>query len=233
MQEKTSLIDLREVGKTYKIGREKTTALDNINVSIYAGELLAIVGPSGSGKTTLTHIMGGLISPTHGDVYLQGKRLKGQSDKELSKYRNETVGFVFQNYSLIPYYTALENVMMPLTVAGIARRKRKEIALQYLKLVGLDQQANQRANQLSGGQRQRVGIARALTMKPQLIIADEPTGNLDTAHGNDIMVILKKLAHSKNIAVVMVTHNDHLARQSDRIIRIIDGKISGGTHARV
>ena len=151
----------------------------------------------------------------------------------MSEYRNKTVGFVFQNYSLLPYYTALENVMMPLIVAGIPGRKRKEIAAQYLKLVGLEKQASHRGNQLSGGQRQRVGIARALTMKPEIIIADEPTGNLDTAHGNEIISILEKLAHSKNIAVIMVTHNDELARRADRIVRIVDGKLAEAKHARV
>lgn len=164
---------------------------------------------------------------------MRGQQLATKNDKAMSEYRNKTVGFVFQNYSLLPYYTALENVMMPLIVAGIPGRKRKEIAAQYLKLVGLEKQASHRGNQLSGGQRQRVGIARALTMKPEIIIADEPTGNLDTAHGNEIISILEKLAHSKNIAVIMVTHNDELARRADRIVRIVDGKLAEAKHARV
>lgn len=219
--------------KTYRAGGVLVKALQDINLAIQPGELLAIIGPSGSGKTTLTHIIGGLIRPTDGSVVVRGQKLATKNDKAMSEYRNKTVGFVFQNYSLLPYYTALENVMMPLVVAGIPGRKRKEIAAQYLKLVGLEKQASQRGNQLSGGQRQRVGIARALTMKPEIIIADEPTGNLDTAHGNEIISILEKLAHSKNIAVIMVTHNDELARRADRIVRIVDGKLMEAKHARV
>lgn len=219
--------------KTYRAGGVSVKALQNINLTVHSGELLAIIGPSGSGKTTLTHVIGGLIKPTSGNVMAHGQKLATKSDKAMSEYRNKTVGFVFQNYSLLPYYTALENVMMPLIVAGIPPRKRKEIAKQYLRLVGLADQASQRGNQLSGGQRQRVGIARALTMKPELIIADEPTGNLDTAHGSEIMAILQKLAHSKNIAVIMVTHNDELARRADRIIRIVDGKLVETSHARI
>lgn len=219
--------------KTYRAGGVLVKALQDINLAIQPGELLAIIGPSGSGKTTLTHIIGGLIRPTDGSVVVRGQKLATKNDKAMSEYRNKTVGFVFQNYSLLPYYTALENVMMPLVVAGIPGRQRKEIAAQYLKLVGLEKQASQRGNQLSGGQRQRVGIARALTMKPEIIIADEPTGNLDTAHGNEIISILEKLAHSKNIAVIMVTHNDELARRADRIVRIVDGKLMEAKHARV
>lgn len=221
------------MAKTYRAGGILVKALQNINLAIQPGELLAVIGPSGSGKTTLTHIIGGLIKPTDGSVIVRGQKLATKNDKAMSEYRNKTVGFVFQNYSLLPYYTALENVMMPLVVAGIPGRKRKEIALQYLKLVGLEKQASQRGNQLSGGQRQRVGIARALTMKPEIIIADEPTGNLDTQHGNEIIAILEKLAHSKNIAVIMVTHNDELARRADRIVRIVDGKLMEATRARV
>lgn len=231
-QTELPLIELRSVSKTYQTGKNHFTALNDITVAVRAGQLLAIVGPSGSGKTTLTHIMGGLIKPTSGEVLLRGKKLAHTSDKAMSEYRNQTVGFVFQNYSLLPFYTALDNVTMGLTVAGINGRKRREIGKQYLKLVGLEKHANQRSNQLSGGQRQRVAIARALCMKPQIIIADEPTGNLDTAHGREIMAILQQLAHKKNIAVVMVTHNDELAASADRTIHIVDGAIKEVRRAR-
>jgi ABC-type lipoprotein export system ATPase subunit len=225
------LLKLRDVTKTYRVGRVDVNAVQTVNLDIYAGELLAIVGPSGSGKTTLTHIMGGLIKASNGSILLRGNELTYKNDKTMSLYRNSTVGFVFQNYSLLPYYTALENVMVPLIVANIAPSKRKEIATQYLKLVGLEKYMNQRSNQLSGGQRQRVAIARALVMEPELIIADEPTGNLDTKTGGEIMTILRALSQKKNIAVVMVTHNDTLARQCDRMIQIVDGKITETTHA--
>lgn len=231
-QPHAALIQLQNVSKTYK-GGGGVKALHDINLTVRSGELLAIVGPSGSGKTTLTHIIGGLIRPTSGEVHLNGKKLPYHSDKSMSAYRNKTIGFVFQNYSLLPYYTAIENVMMPLIVAGIKPSVRRQVAMQYLQLVGLEKQAKRRSDQLSGGQRQRVGIARALTMKPSLIIADEPTGNLDTVHGNDIMAVLEKLAHSKNIAVIMVTHNDELAKRADRIIHIVDGKVQETHHARV
>lgn len=228
-----TLIELQAITKSYRLEGTSVKALQDINLTVRAGELLAVIGPSGSGKTTLTHVIGGLIKPSSGSVSVNGQKLATKSDKAMSEYRNKTVGFVFQNYSLLPYYTALENVMMPLIVAGVSARRRKEIAMQYLRLVGLEKQAKQRSNQLSGGQRQRVGIARALTMKPEIIIADEPTGNLDTTHGNEIISILEKLAHSKNIAVIMVTHNDELARRADRIVRIVDGKLTEAPHARI
>ncbi len=231
-QTQSGLIELRSVSKTYR-GGGGVKALHDINLIIRPGELLAIVGPSGSGKTTLTHIIGGLIQPSSGEVHFNGSKLPYRSDKSMSAYRNKTIGFVFQNYSLLPYYTAIENVMMPLIVAGIKPSIRRQVAMQYLQLVGLEKLAKRRSDQLSGGQRQRVGIARALTMKPSLIIADEPTGNLDTAHGNEIMAVLEKLAHSKNIAVIMVTHNDELAKRADRIIHIVDGKVTEARHARI
>lgn len=227
-----SLIELRNITKTYYIGRKGVDVVRNVTLAINAGELLAIVGPSGSGKTTLTHIMGGLTKPSAGDVFFKGEKLPYKNDKTMSAYRNRKIGFVFQNYSLLPHYTALENVMMPLIVASIASKKRREAATRYLSLVGLEKFAAQRSNQLSGGQRQRVGIARALAMQPEIIIADEPTGNLDTKSGEEIMKILEALCHKKNIAVVMVTHNNDLARRADRVVRIVDGTVSEARYAR-
>lgn len=226
------LIELYKITKTYRLGRHSIDVLREVSLSVRAGELLAVVGPSGSGKTTLTHVMGGLTQPSKGEVFFDGNKLAYKSDKKMSEYRNKKIGFVFQNYSLLPHYTALENVTMPLVVAHVSSRKRKEIAKYYLSLVGLEAYINQRSNQLSGGQRQRVGIARALTMQPDILIADEPTGNLDTRSGEEIMKILETLCHKKNIAVVMVTHNDELAKRADRVIHIVDGRIMEDRYAR-
>ena len=220
-----TLIHLDTVSKTYKRGHEAITALHDVTLTIRRGELLAIVGPSGAGKTTLTHIIGGLITPDTGTVAVGGHTLSRRSDRALSKYRNSTVGFIFQNFSLLPHYTALENVTIPLVVAGIPHAKRVVTAKRYLALVGLEKQANQRANELSGGERQRVSIARALVHKPRIIIADEPTGSLDSARGHEIMNILEQLSHEQGITVLIVTHDEELAKRADRIIYIRDGQV--------
>jgi len=225
------LIRVDGVSKRYSRGQEVITALSDLSLDIRKGEILAIVGPSGSGKTTLSHIIGGLITPDTGTVTVAGQRLKMGSDKTISKYRNTQVGFIFQNFSLVPSYTAAENVMIPLIVANVAPRRRRQLANQYLSLVGLEHRADQRADKLSGGERQRVSIARALVNTPQIIIADEPTGNLDTARGNEIMKILEALSHQQGIAVLMVTHDAALAKRADRIIHIRDGVIAKESHA--
>lgn len=219
------LIRISDVSKKYRRGHESVDALHNISLDIYKGELLAIVGPSGSGKTTLTHIVGGLITPDTGTVEVQGRALKGRRDRQLSNFRNSEVGFVFQNFSLIPYYTVLENVTIPLVIAKMSPRERHELAKEYLKLVGLEKKIHQRANELSGGERQRVAIARALVNHPQIIIADEPTGSLDSARGNEIMSMLETLSHKRGITVLMVTHDTKLAARADRSIHIQDGHI--------
>ncbi len=221
-----SLIEVDGVFKFYRYGRARTTVLQDVHLSFGKGELVAIVGPSGAGKTTLVHIIGGLITPDQGEVRVAGRKLSRRSDKSLSKYRNETVGFVFQNFNLLPQYTALENVMVPLVVAGVPRRKRAKKAEQILRIVGLADQGKHKATELSGGERQRVSIARALVNQPEIIIADEPTGSLDTARGQEIMHILLRLAHEHGITVLMVTHDERLAEQADRTIHIRDGHIT-------
>jgi putative ABC transport system ATP-binding protein len=226
------LINLDTVSKTYKRGHEAINALHDVTLSIHKGELLAIVGPSGAGKTTLTHIIGGLITPSSGTVTVNGQKLSKRSDRALSKYRNAMVGFVFQNFSLLPYYTALENVMIPLVVAGIPRSKRIARAKRYLALVGLEKQMYQRAHELSGGERQRVSIARALVHKPQIVIADEPTGSLDSARGHEIMAMLEYLSHKQGISVLVVTHDPELAKRADRVIYIRDGMMQEEHNAR-
>lgn len=224
---KTIILRVENVVKTYRRGRETITALDDISLDIYKGELLAIVGPSGSGKTTLSHIIGGLITPTGGSVKFRELPDKKPSDRQLSLYRNKNIGFVFQNFSLIPYYTALENVAMPLVIAKMSKRDRHRKAEALLREIGLQHRVHQRADKLSGGERQRIAIARALVNNPQIIIADEPTGSLDSVRGNEIMKILETLSHNHGVTVLMVTHDLTLAQRADRQITIRDGKIAG------
>ena len=219
------LIQVKNIAKKYRRGHEVIDALHDTSLSIYKGELLAIVGPSGSGKTTLTHIIGGLTTPSSGSVIIQGIKPGKQSDRMRSKYRNEKVGFVFQNFSLIPYYSAVENVAMPLVVAGVKPKERRARAQTLLRALGLQHRMHQRADTLSGGERQRVCIARALAAKPEIIIADEPTGSLDSVRGSEIMTILEMLSRNQGVTVVMVTHDQTLAARADRAIHIKDGQI--------
>jgi putative ABC transport system ATP-binding protein len=224
-------IELRGIGKYYRTGGETTEVLQDINLRIDQSEFIAITGPSGSGKTTLAHTIAGLVRPDRGEVVIEGRTLNTRDDRKVSRYRNEFIGFVFQNYSLLPNYTVLENVQLPLMIARVKPKRRKAIAMSSLTSVGLGGYANRYANELSGGQRQRVAIARAITHKPELIVADEPTGNLDSAKGREIMTMLQALSHEKGITVVVVTHDLELAGLADRIIHLKDGAISGAGHA--
>ena len=219
------LISLEEVVKTYRFGHETITALNKVSLKIDKGEVVAIVGPSGSGKTTLSQVIGGLLTPNSGTVSIDGSLLEKQNDKKLSKYRNEKVGFVLQNFGLIPYYSALENVVGPLVVRGVAAKARNQRASDLLRRVGLAERIHQNVTQHSRGERQRVAIARALIAHPEIIIADEPTGNLDSVHGQEVMTILENLARENDATIVMVTHDLSLAKRANRIIAIRDGKI--------
>jgi putative ABC transport system ATP-binding protein len=212
------------VSKTYKVGRERLHAVDNVSLGVRPGELVAVVGPSGSGKTTLTHIIGGLLKPDKGQVVVNGRAIGSLRDRALSRYRNKQVGFIFQNFSLLPGYSALDNVSVPLIVAGVPPAERRGLAREYLRLVGLEQQAKQRTEQLSGGQRQRVAIARALAMQPGIVIADEPTGSLDSARGHEIMDILQTLA-ARGLTVLFVTHDLDLAARATRQLHMRDGHL--------
>jgi putative ABC transport system ATP-binding protein len=225
MDDAPASIRLSDVSKSFRVGRSRIHAVQQVRLRINKGELLAIVGPSGSGKTTLAHIIGGLTRPDEGTVLIDGQPLK-RSDRALSAYRNQHVGFVFQSFGLLPHYTAFENVCIPLIVAGVKRRSRKQQALRYLKMVGLEKQAKQRADTLSGGQRQRVSIARALAQQPGLIIADEPTGSLDSVRGSEIMNILEHLSRTQGITVIFVTHDETLAARADRVVRMHDGRLT-------
>jgi len=225
-------LTLTGISKTYKLGRNKVAAVKDVNLTVASGELIAIIGPSGSGKTTLAHMLGGLAKPDEGEVRINGQELRRKSDRALSRYRNRQAGFIFQTFGLIPHYTAIENVTIPLVVAGISKRARNKRAMQYLTMLGLEEQAKQRADTLSGGQRQRVAIARALIQSPSIIIADEPTGSLDSANGEEVMQILEQLAHKHHITVIFVTHDLQLARRADRIVHMKDGVLTEEHHAR-
>ena len=218
------MIEIKEVSKIYNMGKEKVVALDNVSLNIKKGEYVAIVGPSGSGKSTLMHIIGGLDYPNQGKVIIEGEDISKLADKKLSKYRNEKIGFVFQAFNLENSQTALENVMMPLIFAGIPKKERKKRAQEALNIVGIPQLGNHKPNEMSGGQRQRVSIARALVNNPEIVFADEPTGNLDTKSSESIIKLFEEI-NAKGYTIIMVTHDMDEAKKAHRVIRIVDGHI--------
>ncbi len=220
-----TIIELRNVTKTFHLGDEVLNALDNLNLGIRAGEFVAITGPSGSGKSTLANIIGGLDRPTSGTITVDGEDLSHMRDGKLSAYRNHHIGFVFQSFNLQGTQTALENVMLPLIFSRVKTKERKARATECLQAVGLGERLKHRPSQLSGGQRQRVAIARALVVKPSIIIADEPTGNLDSQRGDEIIRLLKDL-NKQGITLIIITHDNNIARQAGRIIQIHDGKLT-------
>ena len=220
-----AVIELKNIVRTYRLGDEVLNALDNVSCTVQAGEFVAITGPSGSGKSTLANIIGGLDKPTSGTVVVDGQDLSHVRDRALSDYRNRHIGFVFQSFNLQGTQTALENVMLPLVFARMKPGERKTRAKECLEAVGLGDRLKHKPSQLSGGQRQRVAIARALAARPSIILADEPTGNLDSERGAEIMKLLKEL-NKQGITLVVITHDMGIARQSDRIVQIKDGKIA-------
>lgn len=220
------MIELKNVSKTYELGGEKIVALDHVDLKVDKGDYVAIMGPSGSGKSTLANIIGGLDVPDEGEVLVDDQSLAKVSDKVMSAYRNKKIGFIFQSFNLQPVYTALENVMIPLVFGQMAPGERKKRAEECLKLVGLEDRMNHRPNQLSGGQRQRVCIARALANNPEVIIADEPTGNLDSKKGEEIVQILDALNQKMGVTIIVITHDQSVAKAAKKILTIKDGKIS-------
>ena len=219
------MLELKNITKDYVSGDSKVQALKGIRIEFRKSEFVSILGQSGCGKTTLLNIIGGLDRYTSGDLVINGKSTKKFKDKDWDAYRNYSVGFVFQNYNLIPHQTVLSNVELALTISGVSREERKERAIKALEDVGLKEQIHKKPNQLSGGQMQRVAIARALVNNPDIILADEPTGALDTKTSVQIMEILKEI--SKDKLIVMVTHNPELAEKySTRIVKILDGVIT-------
>lgn len=219
------MIQLRNINKTY-YSESPLHVLKGIDLDINRGEYVSIMGASGSGKSTLLNILGILDDYDEGEYYLDGKLMKGLSTAESAHYRNEKIGFVFQSFNLISYKTALENVALPLYYQGVGRHERRTLALEYLEKLGMKEWAGHRPNELSGGQRQRVAIARALITSPQLILADEPTGALDSQTSIDVMNILSKLNKEEGLTVVVVTHESGVANQTDKIIKLCDGIIS-------
>ena len=223
------MLDLKKISKIYETGNFKQKALDNVSISFRKCEFVSILGPSGSGKTTLLNIIGGLDKYTTGDLIINNISTKKYKDKDWDSYRNHRVGFVFQSYNLISHQSILANVELALTLSGVSRKERKRRAKRALKEVGLEKHINKRPNQLSGGQMQRVAIARALVNDPEIIMADEPTGALDSKTSTQIMDLLKEVA--KDRLVIMVTHNKDLAESySTRIIELKDGVILGDSN---
>ncbi len=219
------MIIIKDAQKHYKLGGEVVKALDGIDLTIKDEEIVAIVGPSGSGKTTLMHCIGGIDQLDEGSILIHNEDLSKMNDKDLSHYRNQTVGFVFQTFNLQPNLTAEENVELPLVFAGLPAKERREKAREALKQVGLEDRFNHKPSELSGGQRQRVSIARALVNTPSIILADEPTGNLDSVTGEKIIKLLLDLSKKNKTNLIIVTHDDRIAAKAKRIIHILDGKL--------
>ncbi|WP_406660729.1 ABC transporter ATP-binding protein [Methanolobus sp. ZRKC3] len=226
MTSDSNIIAIRNLSKIYEDGVE-VRALDDVDLDIEKGEFLSIIGPSGSGKSTLLHMIGILDTPSSGTITIDGRVVTEMSEKERSKTRNEILGFIFQYHHLMPDFSALENVMMPLLISGMSKKDAKRAAENLLGEVGLADRVDHKPNQLSGGQAQRVAIARALVNNPSIIIGDEPTGNLDSKSSDMIYELLRKLNRDRQQTFILVTHDEQMANKTDRIIRIIDGKISG------
>ena len=222
------LIDIRNVYKIYNPGENEVHALDGVTLKVEREEFVAIVGQSGSGKSTLMNMIGLLDSPTSGEYYLDDEDVSKLSDDKLSEIRNKQIGFIFQGFNLIPSLTAQANVELPLVYRGMAAQERHELSIKALERVGLGHRLDHRPSEMSGGQQQRVAIARALAAKPAILLADEPTGNLDSRTSQDVMGLLKTTSTKFAQTIVMITHNEEIAQLADRIIRIEDGRIVTG-----
>lgn len=222
-----TLIELRDIYKIYNPGESEVRALDGISLRVEKGEFLAIVGHSGSGKSTLMNIVGCLDSPSSGEYFLSGEMVGALTEGRLSEIRNREIGFIFQNFNLIPSLSAAENVELPLIYCGMRREQRRRAAVEALTRVGLEKRMNHRPCELSGGQQQRVAIARAIATRPPVILADEPTGNLDSRTGSDVISLLREL-NDDGRTVILITHDGSIAEKARRVVRISDGRLSDG-----
>ena len=219
------MIRIENMYKIYKMGDVEVRAINGVSLHIRPKEFVAIVGPSGSGKSTLMNMIGALDTPTSGTCYIDGQEISEMSDNELAELRNKKLGFIFQQYNLLPKLSAIENVELPLIYARYSASRRREMAMEALERVGLADKIRHKPNELSGGQQQRVSIARALSSRPPLILADEPTGALDSKSGIEVMSMLKEI-HAEGKTIVIITHDNNIAKQAERIVRISDGVIS-------
>jgi putative ABC transport system ATP-binding protein len=219
------MIEITNVTKAYQMGSEQIMALNRVNLNIEKGDFLAVTGPSGSGKTTLLYTIGGLLTPTHGRVTVDESDIYSLSTQNRARFRRENIGFIFQTFELLPYLTAIENVMFPLSIAGINSENQKAWAIESLERVGLERRANHKPIELSGGEQQRVSIARGIVNDPNILLADEPTGNLDQKTGNSIMELLRELNEGDERTIVFVTHDHSNKKLADRCIDMIDGQI--------
>ncbi|MDD6047052.1 MAG: ABC transporter ATP-binding protein [bacterium] len=223
--EQAPLIEVRNVKKTYRVGSVDVQALRGVDLTINRGDICCIIGRSGSGKSTLLNVLAGLEHVTSGEIVIAGKRLDKMTQSELIVFRQKHVGFIFQAFNLMPYYTALENVAFPLSFRGMPVRKRNALAREALKTMGLETHLKHKPSQMSGGQQQRVGIARALVTDPDIVFADEPTGNLDSSTSDDVMRTICDVMRARNKTLVMVTHDPHMAEFADKVIQILDGRV--------
>ena len=217
------MINLENVSKVYRTKTIETTALNEINLKIEKGEFVSIMGPSGCGKSTLLNVIGLLDEPSNGKVIVAGEQVQNYNSKAISKFRNEKLGFIFQSFHLIPDLSVIDNVELPLLYRRVGAKERKELSAAALEAVGLKNRLDHFPNQLSGGQKQRVAIARAIVGNPAILLADEPTGNLDSHMGNEVMDILMKLNQENNTTIVMVTHDENMAKKTNRLLRLYDG----------
>ena len=225
LEERIPAIEVKNLYKIYRVGENKVYALNGVDFTMYRGEFCAIVGTSGSGKSTLLNMLAGLEKPTKGEIVIAGKHIEKLKEDQLVSFRREKVGFIFQSYNLLNTMNAVENIALPLAFRGVPKKVRLEKAKKYLKLVGLEKVGKHMPNQMSGGQQQRVGIARALAVHPEIIFADEPTGNLDSHTTMDVLQLMQQIVWEQNQTLVMVTHDNNLAAYADRVFHIIDGKI--------
>jgi len=221
-----AILETKDLKKIYGSGENEAHALDGVSISVEEGEFVAIIGTSGSGKSTLLNMLGGLDRPTSGSVVVRGKELMQMKDEQLTIFRRRNVGFVFQNYNLLPILNVYENIVYPIEIDG--RKVDKEFVRQIIDNIGLERKLKNMPNNLSGGQQQRVAIARALATKPAIILADEPTGNLDSKTSMDVILLMQSISRAFNQTILMITHNEEIAQMADRIIRIEDGKVVSG-----